>query len=598
MAPWTVLEVSTRFRDGRRVLAADEQIHRAPGTLREGEIVRLVLREGYLSPEQVPLRVVGWDGSPVPLASARLVWVGNSLLQAREETVVDGEALLRWPDEGASACALEVYAARAADGSPLTMGSLRRDLPPDRPSELAVRLPPEAAIAGHVVGPDGSPASGLPVIATRRPLRGPEPRGEIGSAVVQSSSVTDRDGSFRLGGLGAGEYLLQVAGGPDSPWPAPVFAQAGEDGIRIRLRSRSSARVRVLDDAGLPLRGATVSAVESGIGTLGDDELGVLRLVLSNEAPAGMGEARRSARTDASGWALLKGVDPASSHLLSVGPPRDRADLLPAEISPWDAVETTVRLEKAWSIEVRTADSEGEPVASVQVEIFDGRGTTRWRGETDEEGVCTAEGLPAGPLLLRATPPGEPPPATMERAISGDQGIVRLRVDARPGLRLRIPACPVGSLGWKILYRRETGGEWEFAFRFEKEGVEVVLAGLEPDGRYEAIVVSMGEGKPVVWRGTGLVPGRDPVSVVPGTGRAIRGRLILPSEIRDVRVGAGPEEDVFCTAIRGPDRDGTFELHGLPEGRLWICARGLTPSGEVERGTWIGSGDAVTLDLR
>jgi RNA polymerase sigma factor (sigma-70 family) len=94
---------------------------------------------------------------------------------------------------------------------------------PDEPGPLEVRLEPLGALAGRVVDAAGKPLAGLRVSAHLNMQQNLPPDFRFNSQYAQSwgkllhgETTTERDGTFRLGGLGPGlKYLLNVARGQE-----------------------------------------------------------------------------------------------------------------------------------------------------------------------------------------------------------------------------------------------------------------------------------------------------------------------------------------------------------------------------------------------
>ena len=111
------------------------------------------------------------------------------------------------------------------------------------------------SLSGRVLLPDGKPApAGIAVTASA--VTGGA-RGEEGT---DSSARTEKDGSFRMTGLGEFEFRV-VAGGRDSvfaPTAAAGARRAGDAGIEVRLDPGVSLSGRFVDAEG---RGLMVNAL-------------------------------------------------------------------------------------------------------------------------------------------------------------------------------------------------------------------------------------------------------------------------------------------------------------------------------------------------
>ncbi len=122
------------------------------------------------------------------------------------------------------------------------------------------QLVPEAVLAGRVTTSDGEPVAGARVIATI------EPR-EIAHHLAGNWVDSDRDGRFRIVGLGPGSFQLGASARGMTMNPIPVVAQPAKTSqeIHVVLTRRSGARVSghvYTKDAAAP--GVFVQAVQGG----------------------------------------------------------------------------------------------------------------------------------------------------------------------------------------------------------------------------------------------------------------------------------------------------------------------------------------------
>jgi len=100
------------------------------------------------------------------------------------------------------------YGARRRSDAPLVI-----DLTDGGREEIDIRMAKGAVIAGRVVNDLGDPVVGARVMLSALRLEGTEPRLE---SVSRVPSETDDRGSYRIGGLASGKYLLSVVT-PGSP---------------------------------------------------------------------------------------------------------------------------------------------------------------------------------------------------------------------------------------------------------------------------------------------------------------------------------------------------------------------------------------------
>lgn len=199
------------------------------------------------------------------------------------------------------------------------------------------------AVGGTVFGrvtrrSDGSPVANATIGLPWRP------KGELAASHVAARGVTGPDGRYRLEGLAAGEYWLQVS-------PAH---EAQPDWIVVALAPGETKELDVVVDAGVTLKGRVLDAA-SGLGIAG--------------ATVGEGwSARRSVVTDFDGGFVFEGFSTSGYFELAVRAPgygllnvRVRQ---PDEPFP-ESVE--VRLRRARSAVGRVVNEAGEPVANAYV---------------------------------------------------------------------------------------------------------------------------------------------------------------------------------------------------------------------------------------
>jgi large repetitive protein len=136
-------------------------------------------------------------------------------------------------------------------------------------------------IAGKAVNPDGAPAGGVSLSATT--VAG-------GRA---AAGVTKPDGTFRLGGLAEGKYLLTVSRSRDGyVLEKPLEVESGKEDVKLELTYGLSIAGTVVDAQGKAVSAAWIS-VRSARGI--------------------------SARTDANGLFELKGLSPGTFKLYVYG---------------------------------------------------------------------------------------------------------------------------------------------------------------------------------------------------------------------------------------------------------------------------------------
>lgn len=104
--------------------------------------------------------------------------------------------------------------------------------------DVALTLDRDLYLAGVVTGPDGMPAAECCVSASRE------------DAALQQIEVTRGPGTFRLGPLPAGDYLVSAGGfGPYAEMP-PVRARAGDTQLVLQVTLGAKLSGSVVDESG------------------------------------------------------------------------------------------------------------------------------------------------------------------------------------------------------------------------------------------------------------------------------------------------------------------------------------------------------------
>ena len=123
-----------------------------------------------------------------------------------------------------------------------------QDLTDGGSRRLRVRLHRGGRLHGAVMGPDGRGAPGVPVSAA-----GGDP---ASSSQWERGTVTGGDGSFTIAGLGLGSCDV-MAGSEAVGFATQAAVTPGEEPVLLRLTPGGRAQVKVWDEAGQPVAGAT-----------------------------------------------------------------------------------------------------------------------------------------------------------------------------------------------------------------------------------------------------------------------------------------------------------------------------------------------------
>lgn len=244
---------------------------------------------------------------------------------------------------------------------------------------IEIYVTPEAVITGRVYDGDTDKGiAGMRVYA--RSGRG------------NAEATTERNGAYRLAGLSAGQYDVQLIHQQDSPYPrryepprnVSVAAGAVVEGINFVLSQGLSLAGHVMDAEGQPITGANVSASHESV--------------------------HSSDETDENGAFIVRGLGPSSQvrvwasatgyGSLSAG----NYDLSNGSI---DGVELTLKPEAI--VEGIVVDERNVPVPSAKVarRVMDPAGHFSISMEdADGEGRFRIAQLPEGPCNLRPLHPG------------------------------------------------------------------------------------------------------------------------------------------------------------------------------------------------
>jgi protocatechuate 3,4-dioxygenase beta subunit len=526
-----------------------------------GEEVVLRLAASGGRSTSVTVRVVDGDGRPVPRASYNVSAGGGS----SGGGLTDGLATVDVGSAGGEVT-VAVWGARRADGAALPLAPYREEHPPGTALVVA-RLQPEAAVAGRVIDPEGRGIRGALVTADW-------PSGQSNFTNVATARTGD-DGSFRLGGLSAEDYVLRAQLPPHLAPADPVPVRGGASGVEIRARAGLRPTITLLDWRGLPVTGARVSASEPR-------RPGTPRPPRYFAPPA----------TDANGTVRLDGLDPGVRYELRVQRPQDRIDVANLNVPSWSPRDETFRLERVWFVRGVVRDLAGQPVAEAYVTPTKGerRGHS---AQTDATGQFTILDLPAGDVTLvvaaRFQGHEEAPPDGRRRVEvvvpAGTDDLV-VTIDVGPTLVVLVDGLSNAAWGQALLYAE--GPQARMVSETIQQGRARFLS-LDADATYTLFVGPFGDRSALV---RGVRVGGE-VHVRPVPGKSITGRLSLPEGVDSPSVQAQLEGRVNVQGVVRPDK--TYEIVGLPDGTWKVNA-----NAHVEGKWWNAEGEVPaggTLDL-
>jgi hypothetical protein len=534
----------------------------------------VVLRMGkHIEGDLVSVRVLDPGKAPVPRVRVRVAEYGSTFEVSGARFEMTRDSLRHG--------ALEITDPRDETGEPLPLAPARVEGgfgQGPATAEIEIRLAHLGVLAGRVTDADGVGIADVLLSA-----KGP----------TESRARTDASGAFRFDGIGSGTYDVDALVPPEFVEPPSRKVDAGAESIEIRLRRGTRPTLVVVDDSGLAVVGATAKAVVAPRnGTLAD--------AFATALGEGIGQAlaevlmrRNPPGTDADGRIRLqRTLDPDLEHMLTVHPPRERADLAPRTLDGWRPRDQTVVLAPGRTVSGVVRSPSGIPVPSALVLVTTEDGVTSVGA--DAYGRFEAEDLPPGRLRLAASRPSVYRPLTMDlsRLCAPRTGPETV---ATPGDReVVVVLDPGGTLALRLL---DPPGELDVAVLLvsEDDPFDAILADKETDERSATLTFR------------GLDPDRVYSLWIPPTGLAPDrslwlGGLSMSAKVQEVRLAVGTTsrgrferpkgvEEAWITASRGAAEhstevasDGSFELRGLPPG-VWTFAASWVAEGglrEVE----------------
>jgi len=301
--------------------------------------------------------------------------------------------------------------------------------------------PPEGAIAGVVLGPDGAPSADVEVALFN----------DRGPSLVELTR-TDDWGRFAFHQAPRRYHVFarpEPRSGRVGTW-ARARTRTATNELQLTLGRGAPITVRVTDEKGGPLEGIEVRAYDA------------------TAQPAVV--ARH--RTSADGEASL--VVPMRAHLAILGDQDHVAHWRLAESIPEQGRSFAVTLERAVALAGRVVDERGGPLAGVVVTAWerggDAAGGESWRGyaRTDAEGRWVLR-TAGGPCLLRAVDPARRHLPLEQEHDSEDSRSLALAL--RRGTPLEVVCggaeAPVPSRVW--VYSRATG-TWSWGAPTDRDG--------------------------------------------------------------------------------------------------------------------------------
>lgn len=405
---------------------------------------------------------------------------------------------------------------------------------------LEVRLAPGSAIVGRLIGLDPSEYASVQVLAGAR------------AGVARLGSV-DRDGNYRIEDLAPGSYQVNAQAGSRSARDSvDVVEGAGEILLDLEF-SAGLTLTGVVLRRGEPLRGVTISAMGTGIASVG------------------------TGTTDSEGRFELEGLQPGH-HVLTVGETLSGVSHR-EELELAGDRDVVVRVESARVAGTVLDATDLTPIsgASVRLEPLEDRPelmgmSVQASATTDSAGSFHFSQASAGSYRVVAQRDGYAPGETPITVIDGlDQEAVEIRLEPTEGLRV-IVRLPSGQPAGDV-----------FAAVVDAAG-RPLINGIYSSGP-EGFVLSVGPGS---WEVLVAASGTA-VSSVPVTVPAEPLRVVLEEQaLLEIRIPEIEGESVRATArITAPDGHPFRSVMWMWTRSEWPVSGGKATITGLAPGTWL-----------
>ena len=467
--------------------------------------------------------------------------------------------------------------------------------PRETPLVVDVAFDPAAALTGRVVDGDGKPVKGAEVRVIDQ-LRG-------GDAAVERRTTSDDKGVFRVGGLAASRYRVEVR-----PPDALVERREAVELARGRTLDLGTFRAR----PGLALSGTVT----------GDDRTPLEGIALRAFRRLGQGRAlERRGTSDAEGRFRLGGLA-EGRYDLDVDP-KSAGSWLPAEREdlavPGPPVE--LKLERGAVIRGTATGPDGAAPEGLSVWALTGateRGSSRAVGRATIEdratGAFRIEGLPAGEVSVHAAARRLAPAASEPLDLAAGEERTGLALRLARGLRLvgtvvaKESGAPLAGASIAVEGTSAPAGDGEARAsaldetpvtstdgRFALDGLaagQVTLAARHPDFAPSTQVVVVGEEDP------------EPVRIALGAGATVEGTVTKAGgePAPGIRIEARGESALggdpkLAGTLTGAD--GSYRLVHLPAGAGTVVRRGGTSGldDQERRSVALADGATVRVDF-
>ncbi len=429
-----------------------------------------------------------------------------------------------------------------------------------------------AWIAGRVTTSDGAPIAGAHVTFATELSEGAVARSaDLGA---QASADTGADGKFRVRACPGAVTLFATRGGDHGEVSLPFVAPAAKlEGVEIVITTGASVAGTVTDPDGVPVEGASVTAVVVGVpgsamgsrGSAHSDAAGHYKI-----GPLAAGDVRVEAED-----ARFAPAAAVAAIGLGAAESRDNVDLI---------------LQRAMSVAGRVVDAAGTPVTGARVFAVIRRFRAGTAVVTDANGAFVLTPVPAGDMTLVAEKEGMAG-GRAPNVAAGATGVV-------------ITMSAFGAIAGTVTEAGSGTPLADFTVRTEPGEATHFLAG---DGAYHLDTVEPGSYELIV-----SAPGHAPfhlrnVQVNPGAiadgSVALGGAATVAGRVTDAATG-GPISGARVSGLTGhegdgvyTDVDGSYALGDIAPGRRSIIVEHSGHVARHESGLELAAGERRTLDF-
>ena len=378
-------------------------------------------------------------------------------------------------------------------------------------TEINFRLPPGDSITGIVYDPDGKPVGGAVVMAMLDEDGGGFGRGFRGARNFSSKTISNEDGTFRLG-VAPGTFLVEANAKGFAEGDVRAVPSGMED-VEVVLEPAQGIAGRVVDASGAPIAGARVR-VHRGFGGEG---FGGRRGGFGGGrgGPGGGGGAMRAGmlllppeaqvETDAEGAFLASELSPGEYFVSAekAGFVPQRSDAKLEMESPPEPLIITLEAGKVLSGTVK--DPRGNAVANAFVAVAVDEGRGRDRGERGGRG-----GPGGGPAGFRRGGPQGSEGETKDGEAAAAAAAAAAAEPRRPEPHSPFEAAAVAESDGSGAFTFDTlsAGKYSVSVQsneftvYRQDAIELetpvdLEIVLDPGIALEGAVVSSADGKPV-----------------------------------------------------------------------------------------------------